>query len=65
MNIEDIELEAFRQIRKKINRFDDESSNDEIVGFVKGVVALETELYSILEKQKSQVESLLDKVNRL
>jgi len=51
MDIKDIELEAFRQIRKKVSDFTDESNNDELAGFVKGVVALERELYSLLEKE--------------
>ena len=52
MTIEQIELEAFRQIRRKVRDFTDESSNDEIAGYVKGVIDLETELYSILLKEK-------------
>ena len=52
MTIEQIELEAFRQIRRKVRDFTDESSNDEIAGYVKGIVDLETELYSILLKEK-------------
>ena len=52
MTIEQIEIEAFRQIRRKVRDFTDESSNDEIAGYVKGVVDLETELYSILLKEK-------------
>ena len=50
MTIEQIELEAFRQIRRKVRDFTYDSSNDEIAGYVKGVVDLETELYSILLK---------------
>lgn len=52
MTIEQIELEAFRQIRKKVRDITDESSNDEIAGYVNGVVDLETELYSMLLKEK-------------
>ena len=52
MTIEQVELEAFRQIRRKVNDFSDESTNDEIAGYVKGVVNLETELYSMLLKEK-------------
>lgn len=40
-------------IRRKISAFDDESNNDEISGFVKGVIALERELYmSVVEKEQ-------------
>ena len=53
MTVEQIELEAFRQIRRKINSFDDKSNNDEVAGFVKGVVSLETELYSMLQAEKN------------
>lgn len=51
MNIEKVELEAFRLIRIKINDFEDESSNDEIAGYVKGVVDLETQMYALLESE--------------
>ena len=52
MTTEQLELEAFRQIRHKIKEIEDYSSNNEIAGYVKGVVDLETELYSILSKEK-------------
>ena len=52
MTIEQIENQAFRIIRQKIRDITDESSNDEIAGYVKGVVDLETELYTLLEKEK-------------
>lgn len=50
MDIKDIELEAFRQIRIKVSSMLDESNNDEIAGFVKGIVALESELYAKINK---------------
>lgn len=50
MTIENIELEAFRLIRIKLRDFTDESNNDEIVGYIKGVVDLETELYTLLQR---------------
>lgn len=43
-----LEEESYRVIRRKICDFSDESNNDEIAGFVKGVVALETLLFSDL-----------------
>ena len=52
MTIEQIENQAFRIIRQKVRDITDESSNDEIAGYVKGVVDLETELYTLLEKEK-------------
>ena len=54
MDIKDIELEAFRVIRRKVSNFADDSSNNEIAGFVKGVVALERELYSLLNKNNNE-----------
>lgn len=55
MNIEEfydrkkvLEEESYRAIRRKISDSDDKSSNDEIAGFVKGAVALETLLFSDL-----------------
>lgn len=52
MTIEQIENQAFRIIRQKVRDITDESSNDELAGYVKGVVDLETELYSLIEKEK-------------
>ena len=46
-----LEEEAYRAIRRKISDFSDESNNDEIAGFVKGVVALQSLLYSDLENE--------------
>lgn len=43
--------ESYRVIRHKINNFEDDSSNDEIAGFVKGVVALQTELFCNLGRE--------------
>lgn len=43
--------ESYRAIRRKICDFSDESNNDEIAGFVKGVVALETLLFGDLEER--------------
>ena len=57
MNIEEfnnqkriLEKESYRAIRRKISDFSDESNNDEIAGFVKGVISLETLLFNDLEK---------------
>lgn len=52
--IEELELASFRQIRQKISDITDESSNDEIAGFVKGVIALERELFLLAERDKMQ-----------
>ena len=56
MNIEEfnnqkriLAVESYRAIRRKISDFSDESNNDEIAGFVKGVISLETLLFSDLE----------------
>ena len=56
MNIEEfnnqkriLEEESYRAIRRKILDFSDDSNNDEIAGFVKGVISLETLLFNDLE----------------
>ena len=57
MNIEEfnnqkriLKEESYRAIRRKISDFSDDSNNDEIAGFVKGVISLETLLFNDLEK---------------
>ena len=57
MNIEEfnnqkriLEEESYRAIRRKISDFSDDSNNDELAGFVKGVISLETLLFNDLEK---------------
>ena len=56
MNIEEfnnqkriLEEESYRAIRRKISDFSDDSNNDEIAGFVKGIISLETLLFNNLE----------------
>ena len=56
MNIEEfnnqkriLEEESYKAIRRKISDFSDDSNNDEIAGFVKGVISLETLLFNDLE----------------
>lgn len=49
MTVEELQLEAFRQIRRKVSDITDESSNDEIAGYIKGVVDLERELFKKIE----------------
>lgn len=43
--------ESYRVIRHKINNFSDDANNDEIAGYVKGVVALQTEMYKNYERE--------------
>ena len=57
MTIKEIEREAFRQIRIKVSDFTDNSNNDEIAGFVKGVVSLESCIYGMLEEESRQSET--------
>mgnify|MGYP004594249289 CR=1 FL=1 len=52
MTVEELQLEAFRQIRRKVSDITDESSNDEIAGYIKGVVDLERELFKKIETDK-------------
>lgn len=61
MNIEEfnnqkriLEEESYRAIRRKISDFSDESNNDEIAGFVKGVISLETLLFNDLENAENR-----------
>lgn len=61
MNIEEfnnqkriLAVESYRAIRRKISDFSDESNNDEIAGFVKGVISLETLLFNDLENAGSR-----------
>ena len=65
MTIEQLELEAFRQIRQKVRNVEDDSSNDEIAGYVRGIVDLESELYSILLKEngKWSWNSMVERIN--
>jgi hypothetical protein len=53
MIVKDLEQESFRQIRQKLSGFDDNSSNEEIAGHVKGVVDLESALYSKLDTENN------------
>lgn len=43
--------ESYRVIRHKINNFNNDANNDEIAGYVKGVVALQTEMYKNYERE--------------
>ena len=61
MNIEEfnnqkriLEEESYRAIRRKISDFSDESNNDEIAGFVKGIISLETLLFNDLENARNR-----------
>ena len=65
MTIEELELESFRQIRQKVSNFCNESSNDEIAGFVEGVVNLERELYEKLIKEVKNKPTLDPKTLKL
>lgn len=47
-----VELAAYRLIRRETRRFDRESTDAELGNYVRGVVDLQTEIYSLLEKGK-------------
>lgn len=49
--INELETESYRAIRRTISDFSDESNNDELAGFVKGVVALQSLLYRNMERE--------------
>lgn len=55
MTVKDLEQESFRQIRQKLSGFDDNSNNEEIAGYVKGVVNLESALYSKLDTENNSL----------
>ena len=57
MTVEELQLEAFRQIRRKVSDITDESSNDEIAGYIKGVVDLERELCKKIEEENKPKNS--------
>lgn len=57
MTVEELQMEAFRQIRQKVSDITDESSNDEIAGYIKGVVDLERELYKKIEEENKPKNS--------
>ena len=46
-----IELAAYRLIRIETRRFDRESTDAELGNYVKGVVDLQTEIYSLLTEK--------------
>ena len=46
-----VELAAYRLIRRESRRFDRESTDAELGNYVRGVVDLQTEIYSLLEKK--------------
>lgn len=50
MDITDIKLEAFKQIRIKVSDINDESNNDELAGFVKVESQLDG-LYFVLREK--------------
>lgn len=60
MTVEELQLEAFRQIRRKVSDITDESSNDEIAGYVKGIVNLERELYKKIETDERKLMNCED-----
>lgn len=50
MTIDELQLEAFRLIRRELRRFDRETNDSELGNYVRGVVDLETEIYAQLLK---------------
>ena len=55
MTLDELQLASFRQIRIKVSDVTDNSSNDEIAGFVKGIICLERELFTIAIRDESQL----------
>lgn len=50
MTIYELQLEAFRLIRKETRRFDRETNDSELGNYVRGVVDLETQIFAQLLK---------------
>ena len=57
MTIDELQLEAFRLIRKEARRFNRETNDSELGNYVKGVVDLETEIYAQLLKSNENEKS--------
>ena len=54
MTIDELQLEAFRLIRKEARRLDRKTNDSELGNYVKGVIDLETEIYARLEFDRRQ-----------
>lgn len=57
MTIDELQLEAFRLIRREARRFDRETNDSELGNYVRGVVDLETEIYAQLLKSNESNEN--------
>ena len=51
---EELQLTAYRIIRRETNCFERTTNDAELGNFVRGVVALQTELYAKLEDERSE-----------
>ena len=54
MNEEIIEKMAYRLIRKEVRRFDRTTTDSELANYIRGVVDLQTDLYSDLTRIESE-----------
>ena len=54
MRNEELQLTAYRVIRREVNCFERTTNDAELGNFVRGVVALQTELYSRMENECSE-----------
>ena len=53
MDVKELQNEAFKCIRREVNNIEEANvSNDELAGFVKGICALQREIYSYCDKSK-------------
>lgn len=57
MTIDELQLEAFRVIRREARRFDRETNDSELGNYVKGVVDLETQIFEQLLKSNESNEN--------
>lgn len=63
MNNDMFEHMAYRLIRREVRRFDRETTDSELANYVRGVVDMQTELYSesmrLINEQREQQEEEL------
>lgn len=59
-----LDEESYRAIRRKVSDFSNECNNDEIAGFVKGVVALQRLLFLNLENKINNYSKKIEGVKQ-
>ncbi len=57
MTTDELQLEAFRLIRKETKRFNRETNDSELGNYVRGIVDLETQIFAQLLKSNENEKS--------